>query len=132
MQAASELCDQIEQAESLAIQQADELKREGKMHEEAVGGCLRTSSALKGRNVSAKYKGAIIQIHAQDNYDTAAAFEALVKERSSARSAVMQSLIDFYWRDVPIFIRLLVAFFLALLWIACRYNLAIFVLALLR
>jgi len=44
----------------------------------------------------------------------------------------MQSLIDFYWRDVPIFIRLLVAFFLACFGIGLFANLAIFVLALLR
>jgi len=82
MQAASELCDQIEQAESLAIQQADELKREGKMHEEAVGRMLAYQQrAEKAEMCLQNIKVQIIQIHAQDNYDTAGSmFEALVKE----------------------------------------------------
>jgi len=44
----------------------------------------------------------------------------------------MQSLIDFYWRDAPIFIRVLVAFFLVCFGIGLFANLAIFMLTLLR
>ncbi len=82
MQAASELCDKIEQAEGLIAQQANELAQEGKMREEAVEGML----AYKKRAEAAEawlqnMKVQIIQIHAQDNYDTAGSmFEALVKE----------------------------------------------------
>ena len=82
MQAAAELCDKIEQAESLIARQANELAQEGKMREEAVEGML----AYKQRAEAAEallqnMKVQIIQIHAQDNYDTAGSmFEDLVKE----------------------------------------------------